>query len=82
MNSYSGRLSILPSRNWLFQVSAGHIVRPERQEEGNVVRTTASAHYTREGWSTSATWGRSKGLNSYLIETVYPVRKRNFLTMR
>jgi hypothetical protein len=82
MNSYSGRLSILPSRNWLFQVSAGHIVKPERQEEGNVVRTTASASYTREGWSTSAIWGRSHGTNSYLIETVYPLRKRNFLTGR
>ena len=93
MNSYSARLSILPSKNWLFQVSAGRLTHPERQEAGDVVRTTASLHYTRpldsgNAWSTSLIWGRNHdtftqhNLNSYLAETVYPIGKRNFLTGR
>jgi hypothetical protein len=93
MNSYSGRLSVLPSKNWIFQVSAGRLTHPERQEPGDVVRTTASVHYTRpldsgNAWSTSLIWGRNHdtftqhNLNSYLAETVYPMGRRNFLTGR
>lgn len=93
MNSYSGRFSVLPSANWLMQVSAGRLAHPERQEPGDVVRTTASVHYSRpaghgEAWSTSLIWGRDHDtftghdLNSYLAETVYPLRRRNFLTGR
>ncbi len=93
MNSYSGRLSMLPSKNWLFQVSAGRLAHPERQEPGDVVRTTASLQYTRpfdfgNAWSTSLIWGRNhdtfthRNLNSYLAETVYPVSRRNFFTGR
>ncbi len=93
MNSYSGRLSILPTKNWMAQVSAGRLARPERQAEGDVVRTTASLHYTRpvsdgNAWSTSLIWGRNHdtftqhNLNSYLLESVYPVSRRNFLTGR
>lgn len=93
MNSYSGRLSILPSKNWAFQVSAGRLTRPERQAPSDVVRTTASLHYTRpmdsgNAWSTSLIWGRNHdtftqhNLNSYLAETVYPVGRKNFLTGR
>jgi hypothetical protein len=93
MNSYSGRLSILPSKNWMFQVSAGRLTHPERQEPGDVVRATASLHYSRpmesgNVWSTSLVWGRNyeiltqRNLNSYLAETVYPLSRRNFLTGR
>jgi len=94
MNSYSGRVSVLPTKNWLFQVSAGHITAPERQEPtADVVRTTASAHYSlpRDGgntWSTSFIWGQNhntatrQNLESYLFESVYPVGLRNFLTGR
>jgi hypothetical protein len=93
MNSYSGRVSILPSKNWIFQVSAGRLTHAERQEPGDVVRTTASLEYTLpldsgNAWSTSVIWGRNhqtltqRNLNSYLAETVYPVGKRNFLTGR
>lgn len=93
MNSYSGRVSILPSKNWLLQVSAGKLTHPERQEPGDVVRTTASLQYTRpmgsgNGWSSSLIWGRNHDtytqhdLNSYLAETVYPLSKRNFITGR
>jgi hypothetical protein len=93
MNSYSGRLSILPSKNWLFQVSAGRLAHPERQQAGDVVRATASLQYTRpmdfgNAWSTSLIWGRNHdtltqhNLNSYLAETVYPIGRRNFVTGR
>lgn len=88
MNSYSGRLSLIPSSNWLFQVSAGRLTKPERQEEGDVVRATASLHYSRGGWSSSIIWGRNHqtlskaNTNSYLAETVFPVSGGNFVTGR
>ncbi|HXA50302.1 MAG TPA: hypothetical protein VNV86_08370 [Candidatus Acidoferrum sp.] len=93
MNSYSGRFSVFPSKNWMFQVSAGHLTRPERQAPGDVTRTTASLHYTRpmgfgNAWSTSLIWGRNHdtftqhNVNSYLAETVYPISRKNFLTGR
>jgi hypothetical protein len=93
MNSYSGRLSIFPTGDWMAQISAGRIARPERQRIGDVVRTTASLHYSTPGsggnaWSTSLVWGRNHGtatrrnLNSYLVETLYPIGRRNFLTGR
>ena len=54
---------------------------------------TASAHYSRpidngNNWSTSLIWGRNhdtftrQNVNSYLLETVYPVSRRNLLTGR
>jgi len=81
MNSYSGRLPVLPSKNWIFQVSAGRLTHPERQAPGDVVRTTASIQYTRPmdaggACSTSLIRGRNhdtltqRSLNSYLVETV------------
>ena len=92
MNSYAGRLTILPASNWLFQVSAGRIAQPEGPDDGDVVRTTASLHYTRpvsQGqWSSSLIWGRNhetltgRNVNSYLAETLFPVRKGNFVTGR
>jgi hypothetical protein len=93
MNSWSGRFSVFPTKNWMAQVSAGRIARPERQEEGDVFRTTASAHYTRvlangNAWSSSLIFGRNHNtfthhnLDSYLAETLYPVTGRNILTGR
>src|SRR5439155_8985749 len=74
------------------QVSVGRLARPERQEEGDVVRSTASVHYTRPlasgQWSTSFIWGRNHktldrhNTNSYLVESVAPVRRKNFVTGR
>jgi hypothetical protein len=93
MNSYSGRVSILPSVNWMAQFSAGRITSPEALHPGDVIRTTASIHYTRptsygNAWSTSVIWGRNhstfnqQNLNSYLVETLYPLTRRDFLTGR
>jgi hypothetical protein len=88
MNSYAARVSVAPNQNWMAQFSAGRLTKPERQEEGDVVRTTASVAYTRGGWSSSLIWGRNHqtftrhDLNSVLAETVVPFRKRNFVTGR
>lgn len=92
MNSYSGRISVSPNDNWSAQFSAGRLTEPERQQPGDVVRMTASLAYTRPvasgGWSSSLIWGRNHetgsggNLDSYLAETVYPVRRKDFLTGR
>ena len=93
MDSYSARVSVFPSRNWTAQFSAGRLTQPESQEPGDVVRTTGSIHYTRvrvsgEGWSTSAIWGRNHNTanqhdtNAWLLETVFPATRKDFLTAR
>jgi hypothetical protein len=88
MNSYSARASVAPTQNWMAQFSAGHLSKPERQEEGDVRRMTASLAYTRAGWSSTFIWGRNHqerqdaDLDSYLFETLVPIRRRNFVTGR
>jgi len=93
IDSWSTRVSAFPTRNWMAQVSVGRLARPEREAPGDVVRTTASVHYTRpmgkrEAWSSSVIWGRNHDtatqhdLNSWLLETLLPVRGKNFLTSR
>jgi hypothetical protein len=92
INSWATRLSVFPTKNWMAQFSVGRIARPERQEPGDVVRATASVHYTRPmqgaSWSTSLIWGRNheiidqRNLNSYLLESVAPYRRKNFFTGR
>ena len=93
MDSYSARLSVLPSKNWTAQVSAGRLTKPEPLEEGDVVRTTASIQYTRprssgEAWSTSVIWGRNhktgtnRDTDAWLIESVFPATRKDFLTGR
>jgi len=92
INSWSTRLSYFPARDWVAQVSVGRLAHPERQEPGDVVRTTASVEYTKpmqgSSWSTSLIWGRNhdtlfhRNTNSYLLESVAPWRGRNFFTGR
>jgi hypothetical protein len=88
INSWSTRVSVFPSANWMGQFSIGRLTRPERQELGDSVRTTASLHYTRAGWSSSFIWGRNHKLldhtsgDSFLGETVFPIGKMNFVTGR
>jgi hypothetical protein len=49
---------------------------------------TASLAYTRAGWSSTFIWGRNHqerqdaDLDSYLFETLVPIRRRNFVTGR
>jgi hypothetical protein len=86
MNSYSARVSAAPTQNWMLQFSAGRLARPERQEPGDVTRTTASAQYTRGAWSNAFIWGRNisdhGSTDSWLAETLLPVRRGNYLTGR
>jgi len=92
INSWSTRVSVFPSANWMAQFSIGRLTKPERQEPGDVVRSTASVHYTKpmqgSSWSTSAIWGRNhqiinqRNLNSYLLESVAPYHQKNFFTGR
>jgi hypothetical protein len=92
MNSYASRLSVSPNKNWQAQFSAGRLAHPEREQPGDVVRTTASLAYTRRvsggAWASSLVWGRNhetltgRNLDAYLLETLYPVRHKNFLTAR
>jgi len=93
IDSWSARLSVSPSKNWIAQASVGRLSHPERQVPGDILRSTASLAYSRpmlgaESWSTSLIWGRNhdtfthRDLNSYLAETVLPLAGRNFLTAR
>lgn len=93
INSWSTRLSVLPSNNWIAQVSVGRLTRPEREQPGDVVRATASIEYVRPlsnktSWATSLIWGRNhntftrRNTNSYLLESELPIRRKNFVTGR
>lgn len=92
INSWSTRLSLFPGKNWMGQVSVGRLAHPERQEPGDVFRSTASLQYTKPlpggSWASSLIWGRNhemltqRNLNSYLAESVLPIRRRNFITGR
>lgn len=91
-DSWSARLSWMPTPNWSAQVSAGRLHKPEALEPGDQLRTTASATYdkpfTRGDWATSAIWGRDhktvteRNLNSYLLESVTRFREVNYVTGR
>ena len=79
-DSYSGRLSYNPSRNWSMQASYGYLASPEQLEpENNQHRTTASAAYNKPfvdaTWQTTLAWGQdynSTGagrLDAFLLES-------------
>jgi hypothetical protein len=92
MNSWAARLWYLPSKNWAAEFSMGRLVHPEALEAGDQVRTTASVSYSKaigdSAWSSSFIWGRNhyaatqQNADSYLVESVLPFRKMNFLTGR
>lgn len=93
MDSWSTRLTWQPGPNWVAQVSAGRIERPEMFHADDVVRSTASLHYTRPlrrgaDWSISVIWARNYktvgryGTNSLLAETVTPITRNNLITGR
>jgi hypothetical protein len=92
INSWSTRLSLFPAKNWMAQVSVGRLDHPEREEPGDVVRSTASLHYSRpmqgSAWSSSLIWGRNHEIfsqhntDAYTLESAFPLSRRNFLTGR
>jgi len=90
IDSWSSRFSVAPSKNWLAQVSVGRLKNPEPHEETDVIRSTASLHYTNGGWSSSFIWGRNhktethdvRNTNSYALESVAPLGRKNWVTGR
>lgn len=82
LNSFSGRVSYNPTKEWAFQVSYGYLKNPERSEpEIRVLRrTTASAMYNKafsenKNWANTFVWGRNHSddgrTNSFLFESNY-----------
>jgi hypothetical protein len=92
INSWSTRFWYFPGKNWAAQVSVGHLAHPELLERGDQTRSTASLEYTKPlpggSWSSSLIWGRDhstytkRNLNAYTVESVLPIRQKNFITGR
>lgn len=92
INSWATRLWFFPTKNWTAQVSVGRIAHPEALEPGDQVRATASLQYIKPmpggSWASTFVWGRNHdtatlhNLNSYLVESVLPVTRKNFITGR
>jgi mono/diheme cytochrome c family protein len=91
LNSYSGRLSYAPSKDWVFQVSHGRLDNPEinspEERQGDVKRTTFSASFNRPlqrgNWATTLAWGHNErdegSSDGFLIESNYNWADRNYL---
>lgn len=92
IDSWATRLTLMPSPNWVGQVSLGRLNKPEALEPGDVVRSTASITYNRPfetgNWASSVIWGRNhkisghRNLNSYVAESVLQFQHKNYLTGR
>jgi hypothetical protein len=93
MDSWSTRLSIFPTKNWMAQVSGGRLKNPEEFHPDDVDRVTASIHHVRPRangnyWASSLIWARNyktveaRATNAVVAESVVPVRRRNFITSR
>ena len=82
LNSFSGRFSFNPTKNWAFQISHGYLRNPEPLEpEIRILhKTTASAIYNKmidenHNWASTFLWGQNhsngKSTNSVLFESNY-----------
>jgi hypothetical protein len=91
-DSFSGRLTYNPGRNWSLQGSYGYLHSPEQlRPDEDLRRTTASAQYMlplRKGgfWATTLGYGNNSthGVNSdsYLLESELNFADRNTLFTR
>ena len=86
LNSFSGRFSFNPNKEWAFQISHGYLKYPERSEPDLKVirRTTASAIFNKSfsddrNWASAFVWGRNSSdegnSNSFLFEGNYEFDK-------
>jgi hypothetical protein len=92
LDSWSGRASVAPGRDWTAQYSIGRLEHPEALEPGSQWRQTASVEYDRpwaEGnWATSLVWGRvhkiatGANLNGYLLESTVNFLRRDYAFTR
>ena len=94
-NSRSARLSIMPNRNWAFQISHGFLRSPEAsQPDADIRRSSASLQYnkpfSRGNWAAAFVWGRNHvssaeeiiNLNSYTVESTVKFLDKNYLYTR
>jgi len=92
LDSWAGRVSVAPVRNWVAQYSIGRLEHPEALEPGSQWRQTASVEYSRPvqlgNWATTLVWGRvhklatDTNLNSYLLESTLNFRRQNHVFSR
>jgi hypothetical protein len=92
LDSYSGRASLAPTRDWTAQYSVGRLEHPEAAEPGSQWRQTASVEYNRPlalgNWATTAVWGRvhkiaeDRNLNGYLLESTLNFLRRDYAFTR
>lgn len=86
LDSFSGRLSFNPTKEWAFQISHGYLKNPEPSEPEIKImrRTTASAIYNKNfgndrNFAGSFVWGQNKTdegrTNSFLFESEYQFQK-------
>lgn len=92
LDSYSGRLWLLPVDRWALQISAGRLKEAEAHEPGgpriDVTRVTASATHHRplaDGgiWASTIAWGRNREegelTHAFLLETNVNLLERDIL---
>jgi len=92
LDSWSGRASVAPTRNWAVQYSIGRLEHSEALEPGSQWRQTASVEYDRPltsgNWATTVVWGRvhklatGTTLNSHLLESTLIFHQRNYVFSR
>lgn len=93
LDSWSTRLAIAPTRDWIAQYSIGHLHSPEAQHPSeDVLRQTASIAYHHNWHSGSldalALWGRNHTIgtptnaNGYLFEATAHLHARHSIWMR
>ena len=91
LDSWSGRLWLLPTKRWALQVSAGHLTEAEAGHDGgpriDVDRVTASATYHHTFmpgtiWASTIGWGRNaeagaSATHAFLAETNVTIREQD-----
>lgn len=91
LDSWSGRVSLIPAKRWSLQLSGGHLTAAEADVEGHarvdVNRVTAAAIYHRMlgdagVWANTIAWGHNaevggESTNSLLAETSLTLRDRD-----
>jgi hypothetical protein len=85
-DSWSVRGTWDPTANWSAQFSTGHLHQPERDEPGDLQRTTASIAHSTGEWSSTVAWGwnhkSDHDQHSLLAETNRRFNVSNYLTGR
>ncbi len=92
LDSWSGRVSVAPGRDWTAQYSVGRLEHPEALEPGSQWRQTASVEYNWPiaggNWASSVVWGRVQKiatntiLNGYVAESTLNFLHRDYAFTR